>query len=123
VSYDEVLADRVREELRRLTGSTASTGSTGSVEKKMFGGLAFMVDGTMAVGLRHDGLLVRADAEAALAEPGVRPFEMMPGRPAKDFVVVAAEVLDDENLKRWVTQACAYAATLPPKKPKKPKKN
>lgn len=108
MAYDEALAERIRDELAGLAGV---------VEKKMFGGLAFMVDSTMTVGVYGDGLLARiGDAASALDEPGVRPFEMMPGRPARDFVVVGAEVLDDENLTRWVTRARGYAATLPAKK-------
>lgn len=108
MAYDETLAERVRDELSELTGV---------VEKKMFGGLTFMVGGNMTVGIYGDGLLARVgDAASALAEPGVRQFEMMPGRPARDFVVIGPEVLDDEALSRWIRRARDYAATLPPKK-------
>ncbi len=109
MAYDEVLAARVRDRLCELTGVA---------EKKMFGGLAFMVNGSIAVGVYGDGLLVRigaADLPVSLDEPGVRPFDMMGGRPARGFIVVDPDVLDDANLDRWVRRGREYAATLRPR--------
>lgn len=83
----------------------------------MFGGLAFLTDGNMTVGVHGDDLIVRlapADTDTALAEPGVRPFDIT-GRPMRGWVVVAGDVLDDDILDRWIGRARSFVATLPPK--------
>ncbi|MGH3734190.1 MAG: TfoX/Sxy family protein [Micromonosporaceae bacterium] len=107
MAYDETLADRVRE----LTGG-------GLTEKKMFGGLAFLRDGNMAVAITKDSLMVRlgeADAEAALAEPGARVMEMGVRR-MKGWVLVDPEGIGtDDDLLRWVGRGLDYAGSLPPK--------
>ena len=108
VAFDEVLADRLRERLR---------GRAGVTEKKMFGGLAFLTCGNMTVGVHQDDLIVRIDpgaAEAALGRAGVRPFDIT-GRPMRGWVLVGGEHLDDEDLDRWLAEAGAFVATLPPK--------
>jgi TfoX/Sxy family transcriptional regulator of competence genes len=108
MAYDEVLADRVREKLRT---------STGVAEKRMFGGIAFLTHGNMTVGVRGDELIARIspnDTDAALAEPGVRIFDIT-GKPMRGWILVAGEHLDDDDLDRWVTQAKTFVATLPPK--------
>jgi hypothetical protein len=105
VAYDEVLASRVRE----IAGGLA--------EKRMFGGLALLLAGNMAVGVIGDDLLVRVPREsfdALLAEPGARPFEMG-GRVSQGWLVVAGDVLDDDVLAAWVARGVAYAESLPPK--------
>ena len=109
MAFDEQLADRVRD---ALDGRAAVT------ERRMFGGIAFMVAGNMACGVIGDELLVRltpGDAEAALAREGVRPFDMT-GRPMRGWVLVAAEAVeDDRELGFWVDEGAAHAASLPPK--------
>ncbi len=108
MAYDEALAARVRTCLRAVAGIT---------EKKMFGGLAFMTGGHLTVGVYGDGLIARIGAEhmdAAVAEPGVRPFDMT-GRPMRGIVVVAAEALDDTALDHWIARARRHVASLPPK--------
>jgi hypothetical protein len=108
MAYDEALADRIRDRLREAVGVA---------EKKMFGGLAFLTHGNMTVGVHGDDLIVRIDpdgTEAALAEPGVRPFDIT-GRPMRGWILVAGEALDDGALDRWIGQAGAYVAALPPK--------
>jgi hypothetical protein len=108
MAYDEVLAGRVRDCLRNVAGVT---------EKKMFGGLAFMTGGHLTVGVYGDGLIARIGAEgmdAAVAESGVRPFDMT-GRPMRGIVVVAGETLDDGALGRWIAQARGHVTGLPPK--------
>jgi hypothetical protein len=110
MAYDEVLAGRVRDSLR-------DTETTETTEKKMFGGLVFMTGGHMTVGVYGDGLIARIGAEgmaAAVAEPGVRPFDMT-GRPMRGIVVVAAEALDDPALEGWIARARRHVASLPPK--------
>ena len=107
MAYDEVLTGRVR----------VGLGDTGTTEKKMFGGLVFMTGGYMTVGVYGDGLIARIGADgiaAAVAEPGVRPFDMA-GRPMRGIVVVAAEVLDDRALQGWIARARRHVASLPPR--------
>jgi len=105
VSYDEDLAHRIR----ALLGEEA-----GVTEKKMFGGLAFLVDGHMAVAASgQGGLMVRVDpaeTEALLAEPGAAPFEMR-GRPMDGWLRVTGDVALDP----WVERGVAFVRTLPPK--------
>jgi TfoX/Sxy family transcriptional regulator of competence genes len=108
--YDEALADRVRE----LVSARADV-----KELKMFGGVGFTLAGNMAVGVRGDDLLVRLadeDAERALSEDGVRPFEMGSRRQPKGWVLVGPERLADEaGLSEWVDAGADYATSLPPK--------
>lgn len=84
----------------------------------MFGGLAFLNAGNMAVGVIGDDLMVRvgpAATAAALARPGARVFDFT-GRPMRGWVVVDASTLtEDEALAEWVEQGYAFAAGLPPK--------
>jgi TfoX/Sxy family transcriptional regulator of competence genes len=109
VAYDEGLATRIRE----LLG-----GEAGLTEKKMFGGLAMLLNGNMAVGVRNDGMIVRTDPdehERLLTEPGARQFDLT-GRPMKGWIVVDPPgCAEDEDLRRWVDRGVAYARGLPPK--------
>ena len=109
MAYDDALAERVRDRVGDRLGVT---------EKKMFGGLAFLTDGNMTVGVHGDDLIARIDpdtTDAALAEPGVRPFDIT-GRPMRGWILVAGEALDDAVLDRWIERARGYVETLPPKK-------
>ncbi len=89
-------------------------------EKKMFGGIGFMVNGNMACGVHGDGMIVRVGEAAhaeAMTKPHVRVFDM-PGRPMKGWVVVDAAGLEDEaDLKSWMGAGIDFAAGLPPKAP------
>ena len=109
MAYDEGLATRVRDVIGDRPGVD---------EKKMFGGLAFLLNGNMACGVRGDDLMVRvaADAaDAALREPGARPFDMT-GRPMKGWLLVAPDGhAEDDDLRRWVDRGLAHAGSLPPK--------
>lgn len=110
MAYDEALADRVRE---LMSGEPMLT------EKKMFGGLGFMVGGNMAVAASSDGgLLVRVDpaeGEALVATTSAEPMEMR-GRSMKGWLRVAAEdVASDEQLDAWVRRGATYAGSLAPK--------
>lgn len=111
MAYDEELAARVREVV---------AGEPGLTEQRMFGGLAFLVDGSMAVGASGEGgLMVRtdpADVAPLLAPPHVRPMEMG-GRSMKGWLLVSrAALTDDETLRSWVARGVERARSLPPKR-------
>jgi TfoX/Sxy family transcriptional regulator of competence genes len=107
--YDQALAGRIRAEL---------TGLPGLEEKKMFGGVGFMLGGNMAFGVHGDDLIVRVgpdEYEASLTQPGARPFDMT-GRPMSGWVMVApAGFRAPSDLKRWIDHGVKYAQSLPPK--------
>ena len=109
MAYDEGLAQRIREALANDDGLT---------ERRMFGGVAFMLHGNMAVGISGDDLMVRVGPERydeALAQPHARVFDMT-GRVMRGWVVVAAAgIADDAALTDWVQQGADYARSLPPK--------
>ena len=109
MAYDESLAQRVRDVLEARPDLS---------ERKMFGGIAFMLAGNMAVGVIDDDLMVRLDpddARRALAEAHVRPMDFT-GRPPRNMVFVdAAGTAGDEDLAAWVEAGADHAASLPPK--------
>ena len=110
MAFDEDLADRVR---------VLTDGERGITEKRMFGGLALMLNGNMAVVVRgKGGLMIRydpADETKALAEPGASPAHMR-GSDMRGWAVVdPAGVRKPADLKRWVTRALTFARTLPAK--------
>jgi len=108
MAYDEDLANRVRE----LVAAEA-----GIVERRMFGGLAFLLHGRMSVSVSgQGGLLLRvepAETDALLAKPHARPFEMR-GRAMDGWLRVDAEgVRTKRQLEQWVARGIAYARSLP----------
>jgi TfoX/Sxy family transcriptional regulator of competence genes len=109
MAYDEGLAQRVRE---RLAPQPAL------VEKRMFCGIGFMVQGNMCCGVLGDELIVRVGPEqypAVLAEPHSREFDLT-GRAMKGWVTVNSQGLDsDRALEGWVDQGLRFALSLPPK--------
>ena len=110
MAYDEELADRIR----RLLGSGSDL-----TEKKMFGGLAFLIGGNMAVAASgQGGVLVRIDpaqAETLVAKTNARFMEMR-GRPMQGWLRVDAEgVRTRSELESWVRRGVAYARSLPAK--------
>ena len=109
MAYDEGLAQRVRDIM---------IDEPGLVEKKMFGGVGFMLDGNMACGVNKEDLIVRVGPEnygQAVIQPHTRPFDIT-GRPMKGWVMVApAGVAADEDLQGWVHRGINFARTLPPK--------
>jgi TfoX/Sxy family transcriptional regulator of competence genes len=111
MAYDEDLANRIRELV---------AGADGVTEQKMFGGLAFLIGGKMAVAASSQGgLMLRVDpgdTEALLAKPHARPFEMR-GRAMQGWIRVDAEgVKTKRQLEPWVRRGVAYAQSLPPKR-------
>lgn len=111
MAYDEHLADRIRALL---------DGEPGLTEKKMFGGLAFLIGGNMAVAASgQGGLLVRADPETSgdlLTTAGVHLMEMR-GRSMRGWLRVDSEAARTKRqLSRWVNLGTTYARELPPKR-------
>jgi hypothetical protein len=90
-----------------------------AVPKKMFGYPAAFVGGNLATSLFRDRWVVRlpADEVVAAQAAGADPFEPVPDRPMKGFVLIpAADVADDAKLRSWVERGLAHAASMPPKK-------
>ncbi len=110
MAYDEELANRVRELVGRETGLS---------EQRMFGGLAMLINGNMAVAVRgHGGLLVRvgeAQSATALKEQGTEEMHMR-GKPMRGWITVEpAACAKRTDLRRWVNRGLSFARTLPPK--------
>ena len=109
--YDEDLANRIRELVLTEQGVT---------EKRMFGGLAFLIDGNMSVSAsRQGGLLLRVDpaeTDKLVSKPHAHPFEMR-GRVMQGWLRVDPDGLRTKRqLERWVTRGIAYARSLPSKR-------
>ena len=108
MAYDLKLAERIRSELNGVP----------FVEKKMFGGVGFLLNGNMACGVNKDNLIVRVDPEkhtALLKKPHAKPFDLT-GKPMKGWLIVeAAGVKIDRQLSAWVKEGVEFALTLPAK--------
>jgi TfoX/Sxy family transcriptional regulator of competence genes len=106
---DDELAQRIRIELSALPNL---------VEKKMFGGIGFMIQGNMACGIHKGSLIVRVGPQAyplAITRPHARPFDMT-GRPMAGWVMVAEPGYQAQtDLESWIQLGVAFALTLPPK--------
>jgi TfoX/Sxy family transcriptional regulator of competence genes len=109
MAFDESLAARIRDALARKRGVE---------EKKMFGGVGFLLHGNMLVGVWKDSLIVRLgpdEGDLAHLEPHVREFDIT-GRPMKGWVLVEPEgVEDDDQLKGWIDRAMKFVKPLPKK--------
>lgn len=109
MAYDEGVAERLRDALAAESGLS---------EKKMFGGVAFLLDGNMCCGVNGENLMLRLGAEAAadaLERPHARPMDFT-GRPMKGFVFVDPPGYEsDADLEAWVARAIGFARTLPAK--------
>ena len=109
MAYNEDCADRVRAALAHRNDLT---------EKKMFGGLSFMLAGNMCCGVINDDLVLRVDPDSyenAVSRPHARQMDFT-GRPMKGMVYVGPEGYGtDEELKDWLDQALSFAGSLPPK--------
>ncbi len=109
MAFDEGLAQRIREYFQ---------GHTLAEEKRMFGGLGFLLSGNMCVGVMGDEMVVRVgppNYTAALARPHARPFDFT-GRAMQGWVMVGADGLaEDEDLHSWLVRGEQFASALPPK--------
>ena len=110
MAYDEAFAQRIRKTLGKRKGL---------VEKKMFGGIAFPLNGNMCCGIHKNELIVRIDPDetaATLARPHTRRFDLT-GRPMNGWILVAPKgIATDSQLGKWVGVAVQYAGALPPKR-------
>jgi TfoX/Sxy family transcriptional regulator of competence genes len=109
MAFDESLAARIRDALARKRGVE---------EKKMFGGIGFLLHGNLLVGVWKDSLIVRLGSDnydGALLEPHVREFDIT-GKPMKGWVLVESKgVNDNEALKDWIERAMVFVKALPKK--------
>jgi hypothetical protein len=110
MAYDELLAVRIR---------AALSGEPSLIEKKMFGGVCYLLNGNMACGVNKNDLIVRVGPEKnveALSYPYTRPFDFT-GKPMAGWVMVSAPgVATEKDLKAWLRLGVDFASTLPPKK-------
>ena len=109
MAFDETLAERIRRGLARKKSIE---------EKKMFGGVGFLLNGNMLVAVWKESLIVRLSdeqGEEALKEPHVKEFDIT-GRAMKGWVLVGPEgIEDDEQLKGWIQRAMKFVGKLPGK--------
>ena len=109
MAYNEELAARIR---------TSLEGHPGMTERKMFGGIAFMIHGNMCCGVINDDLMVRVGPdshEASLALPHARPMDFA-GRPMRGMVFVSPDGINDDGaLLGWIDRGAMYAQSLPKK--------
>ena len=109
MAFDETLAERIRKALARKKGIT---------EKKMFGGIGFLLNGNMCVGVWKESLVVRLDSEEfedALKEAYVSEFNIT-GRSMKGWALIGPQgVATDAELKEWIGRAVKFVETLPAK--------
>lgn len=109
MAYNEALAERVRPLMRRRKGFS---------EKKMFGGVGYLLSGNMCVGVWKEFLILRVGPEsyeAALSDPHTREFDIT-GRPMRGWVMVEpAGIVAEEDLLEWIDQAVKFVRTLPAK--------
>lgn len=107
--YDEPTAERIRGVLKRRKGIS---------ERKMFGGIAFLLNGNMCCGVSHKRLMLRLgkeNAAQALTEPHTRPMDFT-GKPMSTMIFVdPAGIADDEDLRSWIERAIGFVRKLPPK--------
>ena len=109
MAFDNALADRVRQVVSSTPGLS---------ERRMFGGLAFLINGNMGLGVHASELIVRidpAETDTALAERGVRIFDLS-GKPMKGWLLVSSSALSgNKALASWVARGVKYARSLPAK--------
>jgi TfoX/Sxy family transcriptional regulator of competence genes len=108
MAYDENFAQRIRHALARKKGV---------VEKKMFGGVCFLLNGNMLVGVWKEFLIARLgpdQGEEALLEPHVKAFDIT-GKPMKNWILVEPEGVVEDQLKNWIQRAVKVVGKLPKK--------
>lgn len=108
MAYDLELAERIRAQLQGIP----------FVEKKMFGGIGFLIGGNMSCGVYKDDLIVRVEPEkhdALLKKPHAKPFDIT-GRPMKGWLLVEPDgVRMNKQLAAWIKESVEFTSSLPPK--------
>jgi len=110
MAYDETLAKRIDELIK---------GKKGFTRKQMFGGIAYLLNGNMCVGIHKDELIIRYDpkkTEEINADKNIRVFDISGGRPMKGWSLVNADGVKGAGLKKWFEFSLEFAKSLPPKK-------
>ena len=108
MAFDETLAQRIRDALARKKNIE---------ERKMFGGICFLLNGNMLVGVWKDSLIARLgpdQGEEALLEPHVKAFDIT-GKPMKNWILVEPEGVVEDQLKDWIQRAVKFVGKLPAK--------
>jgi TfoX/Sxy family transcriptional regulator of competence genes len=109
MAFDETLATRIRQSLARRKNVE---------EKKMFGGIGFLLNGNLLVGVWKDSLIARIgpdEKQEAVLEPHVKEFDIT-GKPMKGWVLVEPQVVvDDDQLNEWIQRALRFVRKLPAK--------
>ena len=109
MAYDEFLSKRIDELIK---------GKRGFARKEMFGGIAYLLNGNMCVGVHKDELIIRYDpkvTEDIQRDKNVHPFDIT-GRPMKGWSLVRGEGVKGAGLKKWFELSFNFAKALPPKK-------
>ena len=109
MAYDELLSKRISELLK---------GKNGFVQKKMFGGIGYLFNGNMCVGVYNNDLIIRFDPKSTdeiQKDKNVKPFDIS-GRPMKGWALVSIEGVKGDGLKKWIELSLNFARSLPPKK-------
>jgi hypothetical protein len=109
MTYDESLAKRIDE---------LTKGKKGFTRKEMFGGIAYLLNGNMCVGVHKDELIIRYDPKKTgeiTSHKNVHPFDIT-GRPMKGWSLVNSEGVKGTGLNKWFDLSLAFAKSLPPKK-------
>jgi hypothetical protein len=109
MAYDESLSKRIDELIK---------GKKGFTRKEMFGGIAYLLDGNMCVGVHKNELIIRYNpktTEEINANKNVHPFDIT-GRPMKGWSLVKSEGVKGDGLKKWFDLSFSFAKSLPPKK-------
>ena len=108
MAFDEALAERIRQRLKRRKNVE---------ERKMFGGVGFLLNGNLLVGVWKDSLIARLgpdEGAEALKEPHVKEFDIT-GRPMRNWVLVEPVGVQDDQLSAWIQRAVKFVRTLPAK--------
>jgi hypothetical protein len=109
MAYDESLSKRIDELVK---------GKKGFTHKEMFGGIAYLLNGNMCVGVHKNELIIRYDpkiTEEVTSNKDIRPFDIT-GRPMKGWSLVGIEGVKGDGLKKWFDLSFSFAKSLPPKK-------
>jgi hypothetical protein len=109
MAYNVSLSERIDQLIKNKKGF---------IRKEMFGGIGYMLNGNMCIGIHKDDLIVRFDpatSESLLSKKHVKPFAIT-GRPMKGWLLVNNESLKDKELEKWFELAFTFVKTLPPKK-------